>query len=115
MPGRCGMPGSRTAARRWPASAPSCGSGFRLAQTSHDFHPPCPLPIFDEEPGSHSMLQRSDFISQDFFRDPAAGIARLRAAGRVVRIKFPIVGKVWITTTHELAARVLKDSETFTL
>jgi cytochrome P450 len=61
------------------------------------------------------MLQRSDFISQNFFRDPAAGIARLRAAGPVVRIKFPIVGKVWITTTHELAARVLKDSETFTL
>jgi cytochrome P450 PksS len=27
----------------------------------------------------------------------------------------PIVGKVWITTTYESTARVLKDSETFTL
>jgi cytochrome P450 PksS len=25
------------------------------------------------------------------------------------------VGKVWTTTTYDLAARVLKDSETFTL
>jgi cytochrome P450 PksS len=30
-------------------------------------------------------------------------------------VKFPIVGKVWITTTQELAGRVLKDTETFTL
>ncbi len=56
-----------------------------------------------------------DFTSQDFLRDPAAGIARLRRAGPVVEVKFPIVGRTWITTTHELAARVLKDSETFTI
>src|SRR5882757_2086524 len=62
-----------------------------------------------------AMTQRFDFTSQDFFRDPAAGIAKLRAAGPVVEVKFPIVGKLGITTTHELAARVLKDSETFTL
>ena len=30
-------------------------------------------------------------------------------------MRFPIIGKVWITTTQELAARVLKDSDTFTL
>jgi hypothetical protein len=56
-----------------------------------------------------------DFTSQAFFRDPAAGIERLRASGPLVKVKFPIVGTVWITTTHELAAQVLKDSETFTL
>ena len=56
-----------------------------------------------------------DFTSQDYLRDPAAGIARLRRAGPVVEVKFPIVGRTWITTTHELAARVLKDSETFTI
>src|SRR5215510_14152939 len=56
-----------------------------------------------------------DFTSQAFFRDPAAGIERLRASGPVVKTKFPIVGKVWITTTYELTARVLKDSATFTL
>lgn len=58
---------------------------------------------------------RADISSQAFFRDPASGIERLRAAGPVVRVRFPIVGKVWITTTYEMAARVLKDSETFTL
>jgi cytochrome P450 len=56
-----------------------------------------------------------DFTSQDFFRDPAGGIGRLRAAGPLVKTRFPIIGKVWITTTYELAARVLKDSETFTM
>jgi cytochrome P450 PksS len=61
------------------------------------------------------MILRSDFTSQEYFRDPAAGIARLRATGPVVQVRFPIVGKVWVTTTQELAGRVLKDSETFTL
>ena len=56
-----------------------------------------------------------DFTSQEYFRNPAAAIARLRESGPVVQIKFPIIGKVWITTTQELAGRVLKDTETFTL
>jgi cytochrome P450 len=58
---------------------------------------------------------RVDFTSQEFFRNPAAGIERLRARGPVVETRFPIVGKVWLTTTHDAAARVLKDSTTFTL
>ncbi len=61
------------------------------------------------------MTARVDFTSQAFFRDPAAGVEGLRALGPVVATRFPIVGKVWITTTYESTARVLKDSETFTL
>src|SRR5215831_15457689 len=61
------------------------------------------------------MTVRVDFTSQAFFRDPAAGVERLRASGPVVATMFPIVGKVWITTTYESTARVLKDGETFTL
>ncbi len=61
------------------------------------------------------MTSRKDFISQDYFRNQASAIARLRAQGPVLRVHFPIIGKVWITTTQELAGRVLKDSETFTL
>jgi cytochrome P450 PksS len=61
------------------------------------------------------MGPRVDFTSEAFFRDPAAGIAVLRASGPVVATRFPIVGKVWITTTYETTARVLKDSTTFTL
>jgi cytochrome P450 len=61
------------------------------------------------------MSSRVDFTSQEFFRDPTAGVERLRALGSVVKTRFPIVGNVWITTTYDLTARVLKDSDTFTL
>jgi cytochrome P450 PksS len=61
------------------------------------------------------MAQRIDFVSQAFFRDPAATVARLRAMGPAVETHFPIVGKVWVTTTYEATARVLKDSKIFSL
>jgi cytochrome P450 len=61
------------------------------------------------------MALRVNFTSQDYLRDPAAGIARLRASGPLVEASLPIVGRVWITTTRELADLVLKDSETFAL
>jgi len=56
-----------------------------------------------------------DFMSEAFFRDPGAAVAALRASGPAVPTHFPMVGKVWVTTTYEAAARVLKDSSTFTL
>ena len=56
-----------------------------------------------------------DFASQDFFRDPAASLRKLQAAGPVVEVRFPIVGRVWMTTTQEMASRVLKDGRVFTL
>jgi cytochrome P450 PksS len=61
------------------------------------------------------MAPRIDFKSEAFLRDPAAGVAALRMAGPVVQTHFPIVGRVWTTTTYEAAARVLKDSATFSL
>src|SRR6516164_11028159 len=61
------------------------------------------------------MTIRVDFSSQEYFRDPATEIEKLRAAGPVVEVRFPIVGKIWTTTTQDLADRVLKDSDTFTL
>jgi cytochrome P450 PksS len=56
-----------------------------------------------------------DISSQDFFRNPTAAMAALRAAGPVVEVRFPIIGNVWTTTTQDLADRVLKDSDTFTV
>ena len=56
-----------------------------------------------------------DFASQAFFRHPAAGLKKLQAAGPVIKVKFPIVGRVWMATTQETAARVLKDGRVFTL
>ena len=61
------------------------------------------------------MTLRVDFTSQEYLRDPAAALRALRASGPVVQTRFPIIGKVWITTTQEMAGRVLKDSHTFTL
>jgi cytochrome P450 PksS len=58
---------------------------------------------------------RADFVSQAYFRDPAAEIAKLRSAGPVVEVQFPMIGKVWTTTTQDLADRVLKDGDTFTI
>jgi cytochrome P450 len=62
------------------------------------------------------MSAQLDFTSQDYLRNPAAGIERLRASGPVVEVRFPIIiGKTWITTTQEAADLMLKDSQTFTL
>jgi cytochrome P450 PksS len=58
---------------------------------------------------------RADFASQAYFRNPVAEIEKLRSAGPVVEVQFPMVGKVWTTTTQDLADQALKDSETFTI
>src|SRR6476469_1496382 len=61
------------------------------------------------------MAPHVDFASEDFFREPAQTIAKLRAHGSVVATRFPIVGKVWVTTTYEATAEVLKDNATFAM
>lgn len=61
------------------------------------------------------MTVRLDFTSEAFFRDPPKAIAALRMSGPLVATRFPIVGDVWITTTHDATAQVLKDGATFTL
>jgi cytochrome P450 PksS len=62
-----------------------------------------------------AMTADVDFASEAFFRDPAATVATLRGIGPVVATRFPIVGQVWVTTTHETTSRFLKDSTIFTL
>jgi len=61
------------------------------------------------------MTFQAEFASQDYFRNPAAAIEKLRTAGSVVEVRFPIIGRVWTTTTQALADQVLKDAETFTI
>ena len=61
------------------------------------------------------MASQVDFTSEAFFRDPTAAVATLRAAGPAVATRFPVVGRVWVTTTYEATARVLKESSTFSL
>jgi cytochrome P450 len=61
------------------------------------------------------MTLRADFTSQEYFRNPGGELAKLRAAGPVVEVRFPLVGRVWTTTTLELAEQVLKDNRIFAL
>jgi cytochrome P450 len=61
------------------------------------------------------MTLHPDFTSQNYYRNPAAAIERLRQLGPIVEVRFPIIGKVWATTTQALADQVLKDTATFTI
>jgi cytochrome P450 len=61
------------------------------------------------------MTFQADFASQDYFRNPAAAIEKLRTVGGVVKVRFPMIGNVWATTTQALADQVLKDTATFTI
>src|SRR5436305_10228939 len=61
------------------------------------------------------MTIQADFASQDYLRNPAAAIEKLRSAGGVVKVRFPLIGNVWATTTQVLADQVLKDTATFTI
>ena len=51
----------------------------------------------------------------DFLVDPTPMLARMRAEGPFVRAKFPIVGAMWITTTHAATSQVAKGKDTFFL
>jgi cytochrome P450 len=61
------------------------------------------------------MTTMADFTGQEYLRNPADAMERLRAFGPLVKVKFPIIGTVWMTTTQEVAGHVLKDSATFAL
>ncbi len=61
------------------------------------------------------MTVRLDFTSEAYLRDPPRAIATLRMSGPVVATRFPLIGDVWITTTHDATVQVLKDGATFTL
>src|SRR6516165_7397945 len=61
------------------------------------------------------MSARVNLSSQVFFRNPAAEIEKMRAAGPVIEVHIPIVGRVWTTTTQDLSDQVLRDSDSFTV
>ena len=41
-----------------------------------------------------------DFTSRDFFRDPLTALERLRAARRVVEVRLPMIGRVWMASLY---------------
>jgi cytochrome P450 len=65
---------------------------------------------------SHPSLDhplKADLTSVASKRDPFPGLAAMRAAGPVIPVKFPLLGKAWLTTTHAASIAMVKDNETF--
>lgn len=48
-----------------------------------------------------------------FLADPAPALARMRTEGSLVRVRLPLIGSIWLTTTDAAARRVLKSPDQF--
>jgi cytochrome P450 len=59
------------------------------------------------------QLQKVDLQSQAYKRDPYPTLARLIEQGPLVRIRFPLVGKLLVATTYEAVNELLRDRHTF--
>jgi cytochrome P450 len=58
-------------------------------------------------------LLQLDLTSQAFKQNPFPTLARLRAAGPLVRIRLPIFGRVWLATTYDAVNDLLRDHQQF--
>ena len=54
-----------------------------------------------------------DVTSPASKRDPFPLFAAMHAAGPVIRVRLPLVGPVWLTTTHAATLAMVKNNETF--
>lgn len=54
-----------------------------------------------------------DLTSQAFKENPFPLLAQMRKAGPVIRVRFPIFGKVWMATTYETVSELLRDHRQF--
>lgn len=54
-----------------------------------------------------------DLRSQQYKRNPYPTLARLIAAGPLVNIKYPIIGRLWTATSYEAVNELLRDRQTF--
>lgn len=57
--------------------------------------------------------RRFDILSPEFHANPFPTLDRMRAEGPLVCMKLPIVGRTWLTVTHDSCAELLKDHEHF--
>lgn len=51
----------------------------------------------------------------DFIADPAPMLAQMRAVGPLVPIKIPLMGSIWVTTTHSASQTIMKGKDDFFL
>lgn len=54
-----------------------------------------------------------DLIGDAYKADPWPTLDAARAAGPIVRLELPIIGRVWMTTTHAATLALVKDQESF--
>lgn len=59
------------------------------------------------------MAQKFDLQSADYMRNPFPTLSAMRKAGPVIRLKIPLLGKVWCATTYEAVTDFLKGSDKF--
>lgn len=57
--------------------------------------------------------RRFDILSPELHTNPFPTLDRMRAEGPLVCMKLPIVGRTWLTVTHDSCAELLKDHEHF--
>jgi cytochrome P450 len=56
---------------------------------------------------------RFDILSPEFHANPFSTLDRMRAEGSLVCMRLPIVGRTWLTVTHDGCAELLKNHEDF--
>ncbi|MGI9400128.1 MAG: cytochrome P450 [Rhizobiaceae bacterium] len=61
------------------------------------------------------MFDGRRLSDSSFMRDPAPLIAELQSIGDMVETRLPIIGRVWLAVSHEMAGQVLKDSSNFSI
>src|SRR5262245_17712006 len=54
-----------------------------------------------------------DITSPTFKENPFPTLAKMREAGPVIRVRFPLFGKVWMATTYEAVNDLLRDHRRF--
>ena len=54
-----------------------------------------------------------DIVGAAFKADPAPTFAAMRAAGPVIPIRMPFIGRAWVTTTHAASLAMVKDNGLF--
>ena len=59
------------------------------------------------------MFRKSVLTDPAFMADPVPHVEALQRQGPFVRSRLPIIGEVWLATTQEALAAVLKDNEHF--
>ena len=58
-------------------------------------------------------VRKYDLYSQAYKRDPYPTLAAMLAHAPVVRVRFPLFGKVWMATTYEAVNELLRERQTF--